>query len=144
MKKEFTLYVCNAGNAGGLSSDQHLAFIKKCEYYIGRLEKEGKSIAARPIVREGCVVSKSPTGWRTATIDSSKEVQMDFYHIRVNTMEEAIGIAKDNPEFDFVPSASIEIRPIKIKEEETNFVDPNSSRFIQKMLLSIEKWILLK
>jgi len=35
-------------------------------------------------------------------------------------------MAKDNPEFEFVPSASIEVRPIKMKEEQINFVYPNS------------------
>jgi hypothetical protein len=39
-------------------------------------------------------------------------------------MEEAITMAKDNPEFEFVPSASIEVRPIKIKEEATGFNYP--------------------
>jgi hypothetical protein len=34
----------------------------------------------------------------------------------------AAPIARENPEFDYVPSASIEIRPIKVKEEKTNFI----------------------
>ena len=37
---------------------------------------------------------------------------------------EAIKIAKDNPEFEYLPSASIEVRPIKTKEVETGFVYP--------------------
>jgi hypothetical protein len=39
-------------------------------------------------------------------------------------MEEAIEITKQNPEFAFVPSATIEVRPIKTKEVETNFEYP--------------------
>jgi hypothetical protein len=35
-------------------------------------------------------------------------------------------MAKENPEFEYVPSASIEVRPIKMKEEKTNFVYPSS------------------
>jgi hypothetical protein len=31
---------------------------------------------------------------------------------------------KQNPEFAFVPTASIEIRPVKTKEAQTNFVYP--------------------
>jgi hypothetical protein len=41
-----------------LTADEHLAFIKKCEVYIGRLKAENKLIAAQPIVREGFIVSK--------------------------------------------------------------------------------------
>lgn len=41
--KEFMLYIRNAGDAKkALSADEHLAFIKKCEVYIGRLKSEGK------------------------------------------------------------------------------------------------------
>ena len=39
-----------------------------------------------------------------------------------NHIDEAIEIAKQNPEFAFVPSATIEVRPIKTKEIGANFV----------------------
>jgi len=39
-------------------------------------------------------------------------------------MEEAIKIAKQNPEFEYVPSAKVEIHQIKTEEEETQFVYP--------------------
>jgi len=42
-------------------------------------------------------------------------------------MNEAIEIAKENPEFEYVPSASIEVRPIKMKEEQANFVYPSQN-----------------
>jgi hypothetical protein len=127
MKKEFMLYIRNAGDAkAALTPAEHLAFIKKCEVYIGRLKAEDKLIAAQPIVREGFIVSKNASGWTSVAVDPTKEVQVGYYHIRANDIDEAIEMAKDNPEFEFVPSASIEVRPIKMKEEQTNFVYPNS------------------
>ena len=127
MKKEFMLYIRNAGDAkAALTPAEHLAFIKKCEVYIGRLKAEDKLIAAQPIVREGFIVSKNASGWTSVAVDPTKEVQVGYYHIRANDIDEAITMAKDNPEFEFVPSASIEVRPIKMKEEQTNFVYPNS------------------
>src|SRR5450432_4514232 len=127
MKKEFMLYIRNAGDAkAALTPDEHLAFIKKCEVYIGRLKTEDKLIAAQPIVRGGFIVSKNENGWKSIAVDPTKEVQVGYYHIRANDIHEAIAMAKDNPEFEFVPSASIEVRPIKMKEEQTNFVYPNS------------------
>jgi len=126
--KEYMFYIRNAGDAkAALTADKHLAFIKQCEVYIGRLKAENKLIAAQPIVREGFIISKNAGGWATTAVDPIKEVQVGYYHIRANDMEEAIAIAKDNPEFEFVPSASIEVRPIKMKEEETGFVYPKSS-----------------
>ena len=125
--KEFMLYIRNAGDAkAALTPEAHLAFVKKCEVYIGQLKSEGKLIAAQPIVREGFVISKSAGGWTSIAVDPSKEVQVGYYHIRANNIDEAIAMAKDNPEFEFVPSASIEVRPIKMKEEQTNFVYPKA------------------
>jgi len=81
-------------------------------------------IAAQPIDRKGFIISKDLTGWIKIALDPTKEVQVGYYHIKANDIEEAIAIAKDNPEFAFVPSATIEVRPIKTMEEETNFVYP--------------------
>jgi hypothetical protein len=125
MKKEFMLYIRNAGDAkAALTTDEHLAFIRQCEVYIGRLRAEGRLIAAQPVVREGFIVSKTEKGWAEIPIDPAKEVQVGYYHITATDMDEAIAMAKDNPEFEFVPSATIEVRPVKMKEEQTNFVYP--------------------
>ena len=125
--KEFMFYIRNAGDAkAALTPDEHLAFIKKCEVYIGQLKAENKLIAAQPIVREGFVIRKTENGWTNIAVDPTKEVQVGYYHIRANNIDEAIAMAEDNPEFEYVPSASIEVRPIKMKEEQTNFVYPKS------------------
>ncbi|MGZ3866892.1 MAG: YciI family protein [Bacteroidia bacterium] len=101
-----------------------MAFVKKCEVYIGKLKAKNQLIAAQPIVREGFVLKKKGNGWDKMAVDSNKEVQVGYYHICANSMDEAIEIAKENPEFEYVPSATIEVRPIKMKEEKTNFVYP--------------------
>lgn len=124
-QKEFMMYIKNAGDAkAALSADDHLAFIKQCEVYISKLKAGDKLIAAQPMVREGVIISKNNNEWTEKTVDPSKEVKVGYYHIKAENIEEAIAIAKENPEFAFVPSASIEIRPIKVKEEQTNFVYP--------------------
>ena len=47
-------------------------------------------------------------------------------HISAENVEEAIAIAKRNPEFEYVPMASIEVRPVKMKEEQTGFIYPTA------------------
>jgi len=47
-----------------------------------------------------------------------------YYHLQAADLDEAIAIAKRNPEFDYNPTASIEVRQIKKKEEATGFVYP--------------------
>jgi hypothetical protein len=125
--KEFMLYVRNAGNAKAiLTQEEHMVFVKKCEVYIKQLQAENKLIAAQPLVREGIVISKKTGVWENNAVDPSKEEQVGYYHIKAASIEEAVTIAKQNPEFEFVPSASIEVRPIKMMEEKTGFVYPNS------------------
>ena len=119
------LYIRNAGDAkASLSPEEHLAFIKKCEVYIGKLKAGGNLVAAQPIVREGLVITKNEKGWTRTKIDPNKEVQVGYYHLLADDLDQVISLAKDNPEFEYVPSASIELRPIKTKEEQTNFVYP--------------------
>jgi hypothetical protein len=123
--KEYMLYIRNGKDAKlTLTEDQHKAFIKKCEVYIGILKGKNKLIAAQPIVREGVILRKTETGWIEKDIVTDKETQVGYYHILANDLDDAISIAKDNPEFEYVPSATIEVRPIKTKEVETGFVYP--------------------
>ena len=125
--REFMLLIRNEGDAKkSLIAEEHLAFIKKCEVYIGILKNQNKLIAAQPLVREGCIISKTIDGWTENAIAPDKEVQVGYYHIVASDINEAIAIAKDNPEFEYVPSASIEVRPIKTKEIETAFVYPKN------------------
>lgn len=123
--KEFMFYIRNEKDAKeSLTEDQHLAFIKQCETYIGVLKSESRLIAAQPIVREGVVLKKTNDGWMEKDIAADRETQVGYYHILATDLDEAIKIAKDNPEFAFVPSATIEVRPVKTEETETGFVYP--------------------
>ncbi len=99
-------------------------FVKQCEVYIGQLQSEQKLIAAQPIVREGVILKKTADGWIEKNIEEDTETQVGYYHTMANDLSEAIKIAKDNPEFAYVPSATIEVRPVKTKEHETGFTYP--------------------
>ena len=125
--KEFMLLIRNESDAkASLSAEDHLAFIKKCEVYIGVLKNQNKLIAAQPLVREGAVITKPGGGWAEKPVDANATIQVGYYHILANDINEAIAIARDNPEFEYVPSASIEVRPIKTKETQTAFVYPTA------------------
>ena len=122
--KEYMLLVRNAADGKIFMSDEeHLAFIRQCEVYIDLLKSQNKLIAAQPLLREGVVLSKSNSNWEQQQL-SNIPVQVGYYHIRAEDMEEAVEIAKNNPEFEYVSTASIEVRPIKTKEAETQFVYP--------------------
>ena len=123
--KEFMFLIRNDGDAkAALSPDKHLEFVKQCEVYIGKLKAKNKLIAAQPLVREGVIISNAGNSWKETLCNPNKEIQVGYYHILADDINEAIAIAKDNPEFAYVPTATIEVRPIKMKEETTKFVYP--------------------
>jgi len=121
--KEFMLLIRNEiDHQATLLSEQHKQFLKKCEIYIGKLKKEGKLISAQPLIREGKIISGTKEAWKEIPFNETKEVQVGYYHILAKDMDEALAIAKENPEFEYGSTARIEVRPIKTKEETTNYV----------------------
>ena len=125
--KEFMLLIRNQGDQkSAMSLAVHEEFLKSCETYIIMLKKEGKLIAAQPLAREGKIVAGSKTGWKETPVDAKKEIQVGYYHIFAEDMDDAIAIAKRNPEFEYGTTASIEVRPIKTAEQTTGYVYPKS------------------
>ena len=123
--KEFMLLIRNQiDHQKSWPADKHHQFLKACESYIGVLKRGNHLIAAQPLLREGKIISNSSGVWKESAVSENNEVQVGYYHLRAATMEEAISLAKENPEFSFSPSARIEVRPIKTKEETTGFTYP--------------------
>ena len=126
--KEFMLLIRNRMNHQDEWSKEKLdEFLKKCEVYITNLRKEEKLISAQPLIREGSIISGKSGSWKVEPFNERDEVQVGYYHILAKDMEEAITIAKGNPEFEFGSTARIEVRPVKTKETTTNFVYPKTS-----------------
>ena len=124
--KEYMFYIRNDKDAKkSLTPKENLEFIKKCEVYIEKLKNDHKLISAQPLIQEGIVISKNKNAWSERYISADKEIQVGYYHIKANDLNEAIKIAKENPEFEYVPSARIEIRPVKTEESETGFIYPS-------------------
>ncbi len=122
---EYMLLIRNQGDGkAGLSKEQHLEFVKKCEVYVGILQKVGRLVAAQPLLREGKTISKVNGEWQESAVNPVKEIQVGYYHILADNIEDAVTIAKGNPEFEYVKTATIEVRPLKMKEEKTGFIYP--------------------
>jgi hypothetical protein len=78
-------------------------------------------------VREGKIISGKKESWNDVPFNETKEVQVGYYHILAGDMNEAVSIAKENPEFEYSSTARIEVRPIKTKEVTTNYVYPKTN-----------------
>jgi hypothetical protein len=125
--KEFKLLIRNEGDGKvNLSPQEQQQFLKACQIYIEDLMKNGNLKSAQPLVREGVMVSGSVGNFKDGPYNESKEIIVGYYHILANDLDEAVSIAKRNPEFAFIKGAKIEVRPIKMMEQTTNYVYPTN------------------
>jgi len=123
--KEFMLLIRNEGDGkANLSPEQQQQFLKACQVYIEDLMKNGNLISAQPLVREGKMISGTTGNFTDGPYNETTEILVGYYHILANNMDEAIAIAKRNPEFEFVKGAKIEVRPIKMMEQSTQYTYP--------------------
>ena len=122
------LYVRNhADHKSALSENEQNDFLLKCSMYIEKLKSNGQLIAAQPLVKEGVLLSHENGRWIEKPYGETKEVQVGYYHVLANNIQEAIEIAKGNPEFEYGSTARIEVRPVKTKEVTTGYEYPKSS-----------------
>ena len=123
--KEFMLLIRNTGeHVDHMQPEEHESFLRSCESYIGKLKANNQLIAAQPLAKNGTVIRKTGDQWTSKEVTKNEEIQVGYYHIYAGDIEEAISIAKENPEFAFTNTASIEVRPIKTKEQTTGFEYP--------------------
>lgn len=123
--KEFMFFIRKKNNSENtLSSEKLNQFLKSCETYIENLIQQGKLISAKPIVWSGKIISGNAGKWKETAYDEGGEIIGGYYHILARDIDEAIEIAKANPEFKFNENTRIEVRPVKMKEVQTGFVYP--------------------
>jgi hypothetical protein len=123
--KEFMLLIRNPENhLAHLSPDELKKFLKEVSVYISGLMERGKLKSAQPLTWGGSMISKQKGAWKDGPFNETKEVIVGYYHIIAENIEEAIAIAKGNPEFEYTQTARIEVRPVKMMEETTGFVYP--------------------
>ena len=65
--------------------------------------------------------------WNENPFNENKEVIVGYYHVLASDMEDAIAIAKQNPEFENSSTVRVEVRTIKMKEHTTGFIYPNEA-----------------
>jgi hypothetical protein len=129
--KQYMLLIYNDINKDhGMSPETYLEFLNAVGTYIEGLMKKGNLIGAQPLLNEGAMISGKPGAFKDGPFVESKEVIVGYYHILANDLDEAIAIAKQNPEFAYkhTVGARVEVRPIKVVEEKTNFNYPSATK----------------
>jgi hypothetical protein len=78
--------------------------------WFRRLTQQGKAVAGNPLEREGKIVSGKERIVSDGPFAESKEAIGGYLLLDVETLEEAIAIARTNPALAY--GTSIEIRPV--------------------------------
>jgi len=126
--KEFMLLIRNhKDHQSAWAKERHDQFLHACEVYIEDLKKNGRLKSAQPLVREGKMISGSKGAWKDGPFSDTKEVIVGYYHVLANDLDDAVAIAKGNPEFAYSDTARVEVRPVKMKEESTGYNYPKRS-----------------
>ena len=96
----------------GLSPEEMQAVAGKWMAWFKRLMDEGTCLAGQPLEREGKTVSgKNGRVVSDGPFAESKEAVGGYFLLRVNTMDEAVAIAKDCPGLAY--GIQVEVRPVR-------------------------------
>jgi hypothetical protein len=95
-----------------LSPEEMQGVASKWMAWFKRLTDEGLCLAGQPLEREGRLVSgKNGRVVSDGPFAESKEAIGGYFLLRVNTMDEAVAIAKDCPGLAY--GIQVEVRPVR-------------------------------
>jgi hypothetical protein len=94
----------------GLSPEEMQQISDKWMAWFKGLMASGKAVAGNPLEREGKIVSGKNRVISDGPFAESKETIGGYFLLKVNTMDEALGIAKDCPGLPF--GIRVEVRPV--------------------------------
>ena len=95
----------------GLSPEEMQKVADQWMAWFKRLTEQGKAIAGNPLDREGKIVSgKNGRVVADGPFAESKEAIGGYFLLQVNSLDEAVAIAKDCPGLAY--GAVVEVRPV--------------------------------
>src|SRR5215813_3418573 len=93
-----------------LSSEEKQKVTDQWMAWFRRLTNEGKAIAGNPLEREGKIVSGKNRVVSDGPFAESKETIGGYFLLKVNTMDDAVAIAKECPGLPY--GIRVEVRPV--------------------------------
>lgn len=95
----------------GLSPEEAQQVVTQMKAWFDRLTEQGKAKAGQPLMGEGKIVSqKKGRVVADGPFAESKEAIGGYFLLQVDSLDEAVTIAKDFPGLDY--GAMVEVRPV--------------------------------
>src|ERR1041385_7083902 len=93
-----------------LSSEDKQKVTNQWMAWFKRLTDEGKAVAGNPLEREGKIVSGKNRVVSDGPFAESKETIGGYFLLKVNTLDDAVAIAKECPGLPY--GIRVEVRPV--------------------------------
>ncbi len=95
----------------GLSPEEIQGVVTQMKAWFDRLTEQGKLKAGQPLMQEAKIVSqKKGRGVADGPFAESKEAIAGYFLLQVDSLDEAVVIAKDYPALEY--GATVEVRPV--------------------------------
>lgn len=104
------MFLFRGGDISQLSPEEQQAEMQKWFTWIDKLTKQGRYLAGEPLLPGGKTVSGSKRTVTDGPFTESKEVVGGFFTILANSLDEAVEISKECPDFDL--GGSVEVREV--------------------------------
>ena len=110
-KPEYMLLFRGTDWHKGLSPEEIQQVVTQMYAWFDRLTKQGKLNAGQPLEFEGKIVAqKKGRSVVDGPFAESKEAIAGYFLLQVNSLDEAVEIAKDYPALNY--GATVEVRPV--------------------------------
>jgi|SRR6516225_3772681 hypothetical protein len=110
-KNEYLLLFRGSGWDDGLSQEEIEKVMGRFTAWFERLTECGILKSAQPLVQAGAIISaKAGRGVTDGPFVESKEAIGGYFLLQVDTLEEAVAIAKEAPMLQY--GTTVEVRPI--------------------------------
>lgn len=104
------MFLFRGGDISQLSPDEQQAEMQKWFAWIDKLTKQGRYLGGEPLLPGGKTVSGSKRTVTDGPFTESKEVVGGFFTVLANSLDEAVEMSKECPDFDL--GGSVEVREI--------------------------------
>jgi hypothetical protein len=104
------MFLFRGGDVSHLSADQQQAHMQKWFAWVDKLTKQGRYIAGEPLLPGGKTVTGSKKAVTDGPFTESKEVVAGFFMVHANSLDEAVEMSKECPDFEL--GGIVEVREI--------------------------------
>jgi hypothetical protein len=104
------MFIFHGGQADSLSPEQMQEHFGKWMGWVDSLSKAGKYVAGEPLLPGGKLVSGKNKSVTDGPYTEGKEVVGGFFVINAESIDDAVAISKDCPDFDL--GGSVQVRQV--------------------------------